>query len=631
MTSLPVIVGFGGYNAAGRSSFHHGFRRTILDSLSKQRQEQTLCGLAVLMQLVKYQQGSYIDGDGNNLEVADVAKKYRQFILENTLIRRIHKDHFDPDNVSGNQDFSLSCDEPIALVLNRKELPKQIPENWQLSVIDDDKVKVVMNGTTHLKTERLRTIEVSSAGLLPTGFDPSEHYASKFHPKGLQMTILGASDAIKSTGLEWQKIIASIQPDELAVYAASTFGQVDNYGLAGYFQSRLKDGRPTSKQLPFSLNTMPADFINAYMCGSVGSTSAVTGACATFLYNLRLAVNDIKSGHHRVVICGSAEAPVIPEIIEGFAAMSALATDKKLSALDNSDQCDHQRASRPFGENVGFTLGESCQFFVLMDEKLAMELGADIYGAVPDVFINADGYKKSVSSPGAGNYITVAKAVAAARSVFGEAIVQQRSFIQAHGSSTPLNRITESMIFDKVASNFGIKNWPVTAVKAFVGHSIGPASGDQLTNALGTFAEGMISGIKTVDAVADDVHQDRLDIVLQDKPANLDIAFLNSKGFGGNNATAWVASPQLVDGMLKSRYSEAEYTSYLERREQTRNAAQAYDERAFKGQLEPIYNFGEGVIQDEDVQMSNCSIDIEGFSQAISLDMENPYTDMTEA
>ena len=631
MTSLPVIVGFGGYNAAGRSSFHHGFRRTILDSLSKQRQEQTICGLAVLMQLVKYQQGSYIDGEGNNLEIADVAKKYRQFILENTLIRRIHKDHFDPDNVSGNQDFSLTADEPIALVLNRKELPKQIPENWQLSVIDDDKVKVVMNGTTHLKAERLRTIEVSSAGLLPTGFDPSAHYASKFHPKGLQMTILGASDAIKSTGLEWQKIIAAIQPDELAVYAASTFGQVDNYGLAGYFQSRLKDGRPTSKQLPFSLNTMPADFINAYMCGSVGSTSAVTGACATFLYNLRLAVNDIKSGRHRVVICGSAEAPVVPEIIEGFAAMSALATDKKLKALDNSDQCDHQRASRPFGENVGFTLGESCQFFVLMDEKLAMELGADIYGAVPDVFINADGYKKSVSSPGAGNYITVAKAVAAARSVFGEAIVQQRSFIQAHGSSTPLNRITESMIFDKVASNFGIKNWPVTAVKAFVGHSIGPASGDQLTNALGTFAEGMISGIKTVDAVADDVHQDRLDIVLQDKPANLDIAFLNSKGFGGNNATAWVASPQLVDGMLKSRYSEAEYTSYLERLEQTRSAAQAYDERALKGQLEPIYNFGEGVIQDEDVQMSNCSINIEGFSQAISLDMENPYTDMTEA
>lgn len=629
MTSLPVIVGFGGYNAAGRSSFHHGFRRTILDSLSVERQQQTLCGLAVLMQLVSYQDRQYVDSNGQHLEISEVAKKYRQLIIDNTLIRRIHTDHFDPDNVAGIQDFSLTSDEPIALVLNRKEMPIQIPDNWEVTSIDDDKVKVVMNGSTKLKAERLRTLEVSSAGLLPTGFDPSIYYNSKFHPKGLQMTILGASDAIKSSGLDWQKIMSVIKPDELAVYAASTFGQADNYGVTGYFQSRLKAGRPTSKQLAFGLNTMPADFINAYMCGSVGSTSAVTGACATFLYNLRLAVNEIKSGRQRVVICGSAEAPVIPEIIEGFAAMSALATDKKLAALDGGEQCNHQRASRPFGENVGFTLGESSQFFVLMDEKLAMQLGADIYGAVPDVFINADGYKKSVSSPGAGNYITVAKAVAAARSVFGDEVVQQRSFVHAHGSSTPLNRITESMIFDKVAANFGIENWPITAVKAFVGHTIGPASGDQLSNALGSFAEGMISGIKTVDAVADDVYQDHLEIVLQDKPAKVDIAFLNSKGFGGNNATAWVASPDLVDGMLKNRYSEAQYNDYIERREHTRDVAQAYDEQASKGQLNPIYNFGEGVIQDEDVQMSKSALNIAGFDQEISLDMENQFKDMT--
>lgn len=630
MTNLPVIVGFGGYNAAGRSSFHHGFRRTILDSLSKDRQVQTLCGLAVLMGLVSYQDEAYVDLQGNRLDQNEVSNKYRERILENTLIRRIHQDHFDPDNVPGIQDFSLTSDEPIALVLKRSEMPKQVPENWSVTSIDDDKVRVVMDGSTSLKAERLRILEVSSAGLLPTGFDPSKHYASKFHPKGLQMTILGASDAIRSTGIEWEKVIGAIKPDELAVYAASTFGQVDDYGFAGYFQSRLKAGRPTSKQLPFGLNTMPADFINAYMCGSVGTTAAVTGACATFLYNLRLAVNDIKSGRQRVVVCGSSEAPVTPEIIEGFAAMSALATDKKLRALDNTEDCDHQRASRPFGENVGFTLGESCQFFVLMDEALAMQLGADIYGAIPDVFVNADGYKKSVSSPGAGNYITVAKAVAAARGVFGDEVVQQRSFIQAHGSSTPLNRVTESMIFDKVAANFGIENWPVTAVKAFFGHSIGPASGDQLSNALGTFAEDMISGIKTVDEVADDVLQDRLDIVLQDKAAKMDIAFLNSKGFGGNNATAWVASPDLVEEMLKKRYSKADYETYVERRESTRVTAKKYDEQASKGQLDPIYNFGEGVIVDDDVQMSASALNIEGFSHPISLDIENPYKDMTD-
>jgi len=149
-----------------------------------------------------------------------------------------------------------------------------------------------------------------------------------------------------------------------------------------------------------------------------------------------------------------------------------------------------------------------------MDDALALELGADIHGAVTDVFINADGYKKSISSPGAGNYVTMAKAVAATQAIVGEKTVRERSFVQAHGSSTPQNRITESMIFDKVASNFSLKNWPVTAVKAFMGHSIGPASGDQLSNALGTFAQGIISGIKTVDKVADDVHHDHLDIVL---------------------------------------------------------------------------------------------------------------------
>ena len=630
MTNLPVIVGFGGYNAAGRSSFHHGFRRTILDSLSSEDQIQTLCGLAVLMQLVRYDAGAYVDNEGNRLDASQVSKTYRTTIEENTLIRRIHKGHFDPDNVAGIQDFCLSSDEPIALLLKRKELPAQVPENWQVTAIDDETVNVVMSGSTALKAERLRVLEVSSAGLLPTGFDPSMHYASRFHPKGLQMTILGASDAIQSTGIEWQEVINAIQPDELAVYAASTFGQVDEYGFGGYFQSRLKAGRPTSKQLPFSLNTMPADFINAYMCGSVGSTAAVTGACATFLYNLRLAVNDIKSGRQRVVICGSAEAPVTPEIIEGFAAMSALATDSKLAALDKSETCNHRRASRPFGENVGFTLGESSQFFVMMDEKLAMQLGADIYGAIPDVFVNADGYKKSVSSPGAGNYITVAKAVAAARSVFGKEVVRTRSFIQAHGSSTPLNRTTESIIFDKVAANFGIKNWPVTAVKAFMGHSIGPASGDQLSSALGTFSENIISGIKTVDSVAEDVYQENLDIVLKDKKAKMDIAFLNSKGFGGNNATAWVASPDLVDGMLQNRYSQIEYQDYVKRRETTRSVAKEYDQRASQGDLSTIYNFGQNVLEDKDIKMSENILEIEGFNHSIQLDMPNSYEDMTK-
>ena len=53
MSRLPVIVGFGGYNAAGRSSFHHGFRRMVIESLPAAERQQTLVGLAVLMKLVR--------------------------------------------------------------------------------------------------------------------------------------------------------------------------------------------------------------------------------------------------------------------------------------------------------------------------------------------------------------------------------------------------------------------------------------------------------------------------------------------------------------------------------------------------------------------------------------------------
>ena len=53
ISRLPLIVGFGGYNAAGRSSMHHGFRRTVLDALDSHSRQETLAGLAVLMQLIK--------------------------------------------------------------------------------------------------------------------------------------------------------------------------------------------------------------------------------------------------------------------------------------------------------------------------------------------------------------------------------------------------------------------------------------------------------------------------------------------------------------------------------------------------------------------------------------------------
>src|SRR5690606_23692490 len=193
------------------------------------------------------------------------------------------------------------------------------------------------------------------------------------------------------------------------------------------------------------------------------------------------------------------------------------------------------------------------------------------------------------------NYITMAKAVASAIAIVGEDTVRQRSFVQAHGSSTPQNRVTESQIFDRVAELFDISDWPIAAVKAYVGHSLGSASGEQLIASLGVFKHGILPGIKTIDKVADDVFQARLRIPTQDvdfSEQGLDVAFLNSKGFGGNNATASIFSPSLVERMLTKRFGVEAVEAYSARAQKTIAAADAYDRAASQGNFETIYQFG---------------------------------------
>ncbi|WP_299083693.1 beta-ketoacyl synthase [uncultured Paraglaciecola sp.] len=633
MSALPVIVGFGGFNAAGRSSFHHAYQRMVIESLPEDDRQETLLGLATMMKLVRFENGIYLDPNEQALTVEQVIETYSEQILNSTLIRRIEKNHFDVDAVYWQKNVSMrsSEDQGICFDVKRKQLPDPVPNNWLVSDIDKENVSVKIIGDAEFKANSYRESPVKAAGQLPSGFEPADHYNARFHPRALQMAIMGASDAIRSMGIEWKTVVDAVKPDEIGVYASNAMSQLDENGFGGMLQSRLKGGRVSTKQCPLGLNTMPADFVNAYVLGSVGHTGAIVGACATFLYNLKAAIEDINNGKRRVAVVGNAEAPITSEVIDGYGTMGALASDDNLKRLDQSDAVDHRRASRPFGENCGFTIAESTQYVVLMDDALALELGADIHGAISDVFINADGYKKSISAPGPGNYITMAKAVAAARAIVGDESVRERSFIQAHGSSTPANRITESRIFHDVASTFDIQNWPVTAVKAYVGHSLSPASAEQLMVSLGVFKYGIIPGIKTIDKVAEDVYDERLNISTTDTEkgaGNLDVAFLNSKGFGGNNATATVLSPQIVDKMLTKRYSKADIADYESRRQQVRTKATAYNLAANQGYFDTIYHFGQDLIDENDIQITDKEIRIPGFANSIDLTMSNRFKDM---
>ena len=625
MSRLPVIVGFGGYNAAGRSSFHHGFRRVVQESLDPLLRQETLAGLAVMMKRVKAVDGQLYSLDDQPLSHAEIEARYGAEILAGTLVRRIEKRHLDVDAALWQKSLSVSNAEFTTL---RKQLPEPLPAGWQISELDEQQVRVRLP-SAEFKADSYRALAAKAAGQLPSGFEPGELYHSHFHPRGLQLAVIGATDALRSTGLDWNTIRNHVQPDEVAVFAGSAMSQLDEFGLGGMLQARLKGGRVTAKQCPLGLNTMPADFINAYVLGSVGTTGSVTGACATFLYNLQKGIEQITSGQARVVLVGNAEAPISAEIIDGYGAMGALATEEGLRKIEGRDEVDFRRASRPFGENCGFTLSESSQFLVLMDDALALELGADIHGAIPDVFINADGFKKSISAPGPGNYLTLAKAVASAAQLVGSDGVRQRSFVHAHGSSTPANRITESELLDRVAAAFGIDNWPITAVKAFVGHSLASASGDQLIAALGTFRHGLLPGLKTIDKVADDVHRQHLSLATRDRQVGtMDVCFINSKGFGGNNATGVLLAPHVTERMLHKRHGEAALTSWQHRREATRAAAAAYDRQALCGQFDILYNFGQDLIDDRQLGFTADGILLPGFAQPLLYRQDQRYRDM---
>jgi len=611
---LPVLIAAGGVNPAGRISGHHAYRRTVIDALPTATADETWKALATLM------------GEEDSSEK-------RAYLRDHSLIRRIEAQHMDVEAIPQHRALNLggADGQPLTFTLRKRQLPETLPQGWSVQALDDDTVRVQCESPLPAFVTEARQSRVQAAGQLPTGFEPDKLYASRSHPRGLAMTIFAASDALGSAGIPWETLRQAVAPDEIAVYASSGMSQLDQNGNGGMMQAALLGKRVSSKQLPLGLPQMPADFVNAYVLGSAGSTGANIGACATYLYNLRQGVDDIRSGRRRVVLVGCAEAPILPEIIEGYRTMGALAEDEALMRLDSASTPDYRRACRPFSDNCGFVMSESAVFSVLVDDALALELGANILGAVPEVFIYADGYKKSIPGPGIGNYLTVGRALGLLRSMLGQRGLE-RSYIHAHGTGTPQNRVTESHIMSELARSFGIARWPVAAIKAYLGHSLSPAAGDQLTSALGTFAHGIIPGITTIDHIAEDVHQDKLHFPLTHETVgagSLDAVLLNSKGFGGNNATGLVLSPEQTQRMLGARHGSQALAAWRGRNEAVQEASRGYDRAMSEALQAPIYRFGEGVVDGPDLTLSDEAIIIPGFDHPVSLAMANPFEDMT--
>lgn len=572
MAKLPVIVASGGVNTAGRTSHRHAHNRLVFDALGRSEQQKTLAALASMMDAS--------EGDD---------------VLAGTLVRKIGRDYFDPTAIPTNLRFLV---DDVHGVVNLS------PDGFATSR-STDSLRGLSSGETILVASE-RPFEVSVAGQLPAGFDPAALYTSRNHPRGLQMSIFAMSDALADLGIDWDQLTANLAPDAVSVYVSSSMGQLDDAATGGMLTASLRGERVTSKHCPLGFAEMPGDFLNAYVLKSLGHTGPALGACATFLYNLQRGVEDIRSGRARVAVVGAAEAPILPSLMDGYVAMGALATDKGLRALQglNDDAAIHHgSACRPFGVNCGFVIAESAQILVLMDDELALEQGAPILGAVPFVSVHADGPKKSIPGPGPGNYLTMARAAQAARDIVGEKSFRSEGLVMAHGTGTPQNRTTESAIMSTVAQALGVDDWRVAAVKGHTGHSLGAAAGDQLSALLGIWESQWIPGIGTIPSLAPDVHTDRLSFLLDNTPTDrCAYSLVNSKGFGGNNATATVLSPDTSHAVLKGLHGARAIEAWRERHERTQKERMDIESARLAGDWQPLYRFNDGVLDDDDIK-----------------------------
>ena len=465
-------------------------------------------------------------------------------------------------------------------------------------------------------------IGVNAGAQLPDFYDIDNLYNSRQHPRGIKMTVFGVNDALNNLGIDWQKEIQPLlDPNRVAVFAGPAIGQLDEKGLGGLMQSRLQKKRASSKHLSMSLIEMSADFINAYILGSVGKSGQVAGACATFFYNLNAATNLIKSDDIDFAVIGSAEAPINPEVTDGFFATTGIADDKKIIAMQErhgeaTDSINFSNACRPFGDNCGLVLGESSQFAIVTSLEFAVKIGADILCAVPNVFINSDGIKKSISSPGIGNYITMAQAFSKYKKDHTDT---KQTCVIAHGTGTFQNRSTESDVLSKCATSLNMNDLKVTGLKGYLGHTMGPAGGDQLACALGIFSHGIIPGLNSTPKLADDVVTENLNFCMQNEEINiqdLDAFFLNAKGFGGNNATASIYNSNFVTSLLPQIFTKNEINSYAKSLEAVKNNRLSYQNKCLSGNFDLLYRANEDLLDPaSDIEISENSIRLKDYPE----------------
>jgi 3-oxoacyl-[acyl-carrier-protein] synthase II len=319
---------------------------------------------------------------------------------------------------------------------------------------------------------------------------------------------------------------AGLNPEELD---CERVGVITSSGIGGmqFMQNEClkayeKGPRRISPQL---IPQMITNILSGYVSikyGFQGPNFCVTSACASGTHSIGEAMRIIQYGDADVMVAGGAEASIAMLGVQGFAALRA-------TSRRNDDP---KGASRPFDlDRDGFVMSEGAGILVLEEKEHALKRGAKIYCELAGYGRTGDAYH--ITAPAAeadqaarGMKLAIADAGLTADDV---------DYINAHGTSTPLNDKGETLAIKKALGEEKAYKTAVSSTKGMTGHMLGAAGGVEAAICALAIRDGIIP--PTINYTTPDPDCD-LDYVPNEKRIqDVNVALSNSLGFGGHNAT----------------------------------------------------------------------------------------------
>ena len=387
-------------------------------------------------------------------------------------------------------------------------LGNSIPEYWEA-------ISAGKNGINNISLFDTSDFQVHIAG--ESDIDLSTFLDTKLLNKIDRFTafaLIASKQAIKNSNLD----INRIQNDRAGVIIGSGIGGMNTF--EAQHKRLLKSPRRVS---PFFIPSMIPDIASGYVAlenNFKGINYSVVSACASSSHSIGDAYRNIKHGYSDIIIAGGSEASITPMAIAGFSNMKALTKNS-----------DFNTASRPFDKNRdGFVISEGAGILILEELEHAKNRNAKIYSEIKGFGATADAYHITTPHPEAEGAIRSMKSAIKEASLN----VNEIEYINAHGTSTPYNDLTETKAI-KSTFKKDLKNLFISSTKSMIGHSLGASGALEAIATILTIDNSIITPTINYNTFDPECDLNYVPNNSLEKPVTN--ALSNSFGFGGHNAT----------------------------------------------------------------------------------------------